>query len=182
MVFYFRNVMLGSNVYPLGPKYVRKVLELLIFVLCIVDFAVSIIVLTSAYCASRDTTACQDHTSMILMLAVWPGALFIAPLMGLVTVVLGPSGMLARMYAMWSRIACINSAMVLLSLFYFFSYYYNVPGSIYGMLVLPSSRFFQCLIVDQYIAHIERLRYTRGWDGLHTSLYKTQDNLQEVTI
>jgi hypothetical protein len=182
MLFYVRSVMLGSNASPLGPKYLRKLFELLIFVLCIVDFAVTIIVLTSAYCASDNTTDCKDHTSMILMLTVWPGALFIAPLMGLVTVVLGPSSTLARIYASWSRIACINSAMVLWSLFYYFSYYYNVPGSIYGMVILPSSRLVQCLIVDQYIAHIEKLRFTRGWDGLHTSLYKTQDNLQEVTI
>jgi hypothetical protein len=119
---------------------------------------------------------------MILMIAVWPGALFIAPIMGLVTVILGPSGTLARIYAMWSRIAGINSAMVVCSLLYYFNYYYNVPGSIYSMLILPSSRLVQCLLVDLYIAHIEKLRYTRGWDGLHTSLYKTQDHLQEITI
>ena len=179
-LFYVRNFMLGSNVYPIGPAYVRKILELLIFTMCIVDIALSIIVLTSAYCASSDATACTDHTSMILMVAVWPGALLIAPVMGLTTVVLGPSGTLARIYALWSRIAGINSAMVVWSMVYYFDYYYNVPGSIYFMLLLPGSRVFQCLFVDLYIAHIERLRYTRGWDGLHTSLFKTQDNLQDV--
>jgi hypothetical protein len=181
-LFYLRNFVLGSNVYPIGPKYIRKILELLIFVLCIGDLALAIIVLTGAYCASHDTTACSDHSSMILMITVWPGALFIAPIMGLVTVILGPSGTLARIYAMWSRIAGINSAMVVWSLLYYFNYYYNVPGSIYSMLILPSSRLVQCLLVDLYIAHIEKLRYTRGWDGLHTSLYKTQDHLQEITI
>jgi hypothetical protein len=33
----------------------------------------------------------------------------------------------------------------------------------------------QCLFIDLYVAHIEKLRYTRGWDGLFTSLFKTQD-------
>jgi len=182
VVFYLRNFVLGSNVYPIGPKYVRKVLELLIFVLCIVDLALSIIVLTNAYCASDNATACTNHTSMVLMVTVWPGALFIAPIMGLVTVVMGPSGTLARIYAMWSRIAGINGAVVTWSLVFYFNYFYNVPGSVYPFFVLLGSRLFQCLFVDLYVAHIERIRYTHGWDGLHTSLYKTQDNRQEVII
>lgn len=180
MLFYMRSFMLGSNIYPVGPKYIRNILEILIFVLCIIDIALSIIVLVSAYCASHDTTACTDHTSMILIVTVWPGALTIAPIMGLAMVILGPSGTLARMYALWSRIAGINSAMVIWSLVYYYDYFYTVEGSFYAMLTLPSSRAVQCVVVDLYIAHIEKLRYTRGWDGLHTSLFKTQDNLQEI--
>ena len=180
LFFYVRSFMLGANVYPVGPKYLHKVFELVLFLLCLVDLALSIIVLVSAFCASHDATSCSDHTSMILIILVWPGALTIAPIMGLIMVILGPSGTLARMYALWSRIAFINSAMVILSLVYYYDYYSNIANSYYPMLLLPSSRVFQCLVVDLYIAHIEKLRYTRGWDGLHTSLFKTQDNMKEV--
>lgn len=180
LFFYVRSFMLGANVYPWGPKYLHKVFELVLFLLCLVDMALSIIVLVSAYCASHDATSCSDHTSMILITLVWPGALTIAPIMGLIMVILGPSGTLARMYALWSRIAFINSAMVIWSLVYYYDYYSNIANSYYPMLLLPSSRVFQCLVVDLYIAHIEKLRYTRGWDGLHTSLFKTQDNMKEV--
>ncbi len=180
LFFYVRSFMLGSNVYPVGPKYLHKVFEPVLFLLCLVDLALSIIVLVSAFCASHDATSCSDHTSMILIILVWPGALTIAPIMGLIMVILGPSGTLARLYAMWSRIAFINSAMVILSLVYYYDYYSNIANSYYPMLLLPSSRVFQCLVVDLYIAHIEKLRYTRGWDGLHTSLFKTQDNMKEV--
>jgi hypothetical protein len=119
---------------------------------------------------------------MILIATVWPGALVIAPVMGLAMVILGPSGTLARIFALWSRIAGINSVMVVFVLVHYYDYFYNVSLSVFPMLLLPSSRALQCLIVDLYIAHVEKLRYTRGWDGLHTSLFKTKDNRQEITI
>jgi hypothetical protein len=50
------------------------------------------------------------------------------------------------------------------------------------MYALTGSRIFQCLFVDLYIAHVEKLRYTRGWDGLHTSLFKTDDSKNEIVM
>jgi hypothetical protein len=72
--------------------------------------------------------------------------------------------------------------MVVFVLVHYYDYFYNVSLSVFPTLLLPSSRALQCLIVGLYIAHVEKLRYTRGWDGLHTSLFKTKDNRQEITI
>ena len=36
----------------------------------------------------------------------------------------------------------------------------------YITLTLVLSRFFQLLLTDEYIAQIEAIRWTRGWDGL----------------
>ncbi|KAJ1406046.1 hypothetical protein B484DRAFT_456946 [Ochromonadaceae sp. CCMP2298] len=171
---------MGANVSPVGPRSVRALLEVLFLVLCIADIGIAVIVLVNSFCASENTTQCTNHTSMLLMILVWPGALIIAPVTGLATVILGPSGQLARIYALWSRIALINSAMVVLALVSYQDYFQNVPGGLYLMLVLPSSRGVQCVCVDAYIAHVEKMRYTRGWDGLHTSLFKTTDNRQEI--
>ena len=42
------------------------------------------------------------------------------------------------------------------------------------------SRFAQIYFIDTYIALVERMRSTGGWDGLHTSLYQAQDNTIEI--
>jgi hypothetical protein len=181
-LYYFKRFMLGCNVAPIGPKYFRKLFEFVVFVLCLSDLALWIIMLVGTYCASDNTTACNDHNALILVMSVWPGAFVIAPLTGLTAVLLGPSGTLARSYGLWSRLAAINNAVMIFLTVKYFDYYSNLPGSYYLIIAVTSSRAFQCTFVDLYIAHIERLRYTRGWDGLHTSLFKTKDNKKEIGL
>ncbi len=174
--------MFGSNVYPYGPNYVRKILELLFFVLSLADLALIVFILIDTYCLSPNATTCSDHQAWILILSVWPGAVLLAPITGLVAMFLGPSGALARVYALWSRLAGVNNVIILFFFLRYYDYFYASYGSIYPVLLLTSSRAFQCLFVDLYIAHVEKLRYTRGWDGLHTSLFKTKDNKQEIAV
>lgn len=174
--------MLGCNVYPYGPKYFRKLFEIAAFCLCISDLTFWVLILANTICASADTTACQDHTALIVVIMLWPGAFLVAPLMGLTAILLGPSGTLARNYALWSRLAAINNALMIFFTIEYLDFYSNAPGGVYFIIAVTSSRIFQCQFVDYYIAHIERLRYTRGWDGLNTSLFKTKDNKKEITL
>jgi hypothetical protein len=179
-ISYFFKFMMGGNAYPVGPKYFRPVYEALTFVMCLADLALWVLILINTWCASENSTLCQNHTSFYLVIGVWPAAFMLAPLLGISTVMLGPSGILARVYALYSRLAAFNNLAIILITFHFFSYYNNVDGSYYTIVALTASRAFQCLFVDLYIAHIEKLRYTRGWDGLHTTLFPTKDNKQEV--
>lgn len=181
-LFQIREFMFGGNAYPYGPTYLRQLFELVIVFLCMTDITLWIIILFNTYCASDNATDCSNHDALYLVVSVWPLAFVIAPLMGIAAILLGPSVTLSRVYALFSRLAAINNGLMILVMVRFIDYFYNnhVTGSIYTVIAVTGSRLFQCFFVDFYIAHIERLRYTRGWDGLNTSLYKTKDNKQEV--
>jgi hypothetical protein len=181
-LYYFKRFMIGSNVMPYGPKSFRKFFEIIAFFLCVSDMTLWIVMLINTICASDDATACDNHFALIIVMSIWPGAFLLAPLMGLSAIMLGPSGTLARSYALWSRLAAINNALMIFFTFKFFELYSNSPGSFYLIIAVTTSRVFQCQLVDLYVAHIERLRYTRGWDGLHTSLFKTKDNKKEISL
>ncbi len=56
---------------------------------------------------------------------------------------------------------------------------FEIKGNVY-VLIMSSSRLVQTCLCDYYIAHMERLRYTRGWDGLHTSQFPTKDLILTV--
>jgi hypothetical protein len=100
--------------------------------------------------------------------------------MGIIAMILGPSGKLSRLYAMWSRVAIINLLVIVRIIYDNISFFNNVKVSLYLCVYLFASRGFQVFMVDFYVAHIEKLRYTRGWDGIHTSLFKTKDNINEI--
>lgn len=51
-------------------------------------------------------------------------------------------------------------------------------GYLIGVLV--GSRVIQCYFVDYHVALIEKIRRTKGWHGLSTSLYVTEDTEQEL--
>lgn len=176
VLLFLSRYMFGGNVYPIGASYVRRILELIIFLLSIVDMVLGATICFEFYCVSADTTSCQDHTYLFLILAVFPFAIIITPLLGVTAVMLGPTATLTRIYAMWCRLAGVNNLIMLVVYVDYFSYFGNLVVSTYPLIVYTCSRAIQCLVVDQYIAHIEKLRYTRGWDGLNTSLFKTQDN------
>ena len=92
-----------------------------------------------------------------------------------------------KMYGVASHLAGIN---VILILYYYFLYssYFTLAGTLGGkyailpVVLLAASRIFQCLTIDNFIAHFESLRFTRGWDGLSTSLFKSKDNTKEIQI
>jgi hypothetical protein len=183
-LYYFTRFMCGYNTAPYGPKWFRKIFEFVVFILCLSDLCLWMIMLVNTYCASDNTTACTDHHALILVICVWPFAFVVAPLMGMTAVLLGPSGSLARSYGLWSRLAAINNSLMIFFTIKYYDYYSNLngPGSWYLIVAVSASRVFQCTFVDLYIAHIERLRYTRGWDGLNTSLFKTKDNKKEIGL
>ena len=104
----------------------------------------------------------------------------IAPLMGIVAMILGPSGKWSRLYAMWSRVAAINVLVIARVILENLDFFNTVKESLYLCIYLFGSRGVQVCLIDLYIAHIEKLRYTRGWDGIHTSLFKTKDNKNEI--
>jgi hypothetical protein len=181
-IHYITRFLFGFNVYPYGPRHFRKVFEFVLGFLCMSDLCLWGIALFDSYCASSNPTACKDHTSLLLTTLLWPGAFLIAPISGLATIILGPSSSLARVYAWWSRLAAINNLLLLQATIDFHTYYEFTTGSFYPVILISSSRLLQCLCVDLYVAHVERLRFTRGWDGLHTSLFKTRDNKKEIVI
>jgi hypothetical protein len=173
--------MFGGNVYPLGPRSVRRFLEVLLLVLSVADVALSAIICFEYYCISSNTTSCNDHTDLTLVIFVWPFAMMITPLLGIFAIMLGPSGTLTRIYAMWNRLTGVNNLIVMVVYLRYFKYLSSLAITTYPPILYTCSRGIQCLVVDQYIAHIEKLRYTRGWDGLHTSLFKTQDSKTVIT-
>ena len=94
--------------------------------------------------------------------------------------ILGPSVTLAKSYASWLRVTFINSAILIWVIIINYSQLFELQGQLYPFFILLSSRVFQMLTIDIYIAYIEKIRYTRGWDGLQTSLYKTRDRRIEI--
>lgn len=176
-VFFFTRFMVGYNIFPYGPTYVRRLIELPLFLLSLSDCILWVLILSTSLCVSNDVTKCTDHRAFNLMISLWPGAFILAPISGMIAIVLGPSSTLARIYAMFSRLAGINNLVLIAVVIQFSSYYLSIDQfSIWPVVALTSGRLFQTFMVDLYIAHIEKLRYTRGWDGLHTSLFKTRDN------
>lgn len=145
------------------------------------DLFSSAIVLIDSYClGSNDFDKCDKHDYFIWILTIWPLAIIITPLMGLIMMILGPSVTLAKSYASWLRVTFLNSALLIWVLIINYSELYQLQGQLYPFFILLSSRIFQMLTIDIYIAYIERIRYTRGWDGLQTSLYKTRDRRIEI--
>lgn len=87
-----------------------------------------------------------------------------------------------KMYSLASHLAGINVILVLVYYLQYSIYFYGGKYAILPIIVLVVSRLFQSLTIDNYIAHVENLRFTRGWDGLSTSLYKSKDNTKEIKI
>jgi hypothetical protein len=175
--FFFTRFMVGTNIFPFGPSYIRRVIELILFLLSLSDCMLWVLILSTSLCVSNDITKCENHLAFNMMISLWPGAFIIAPIFGMIAIVLGPSSTLTRIYAMFSRLAGINNLILIVVVIKYSTYYLSISKfSIWPVVALTSGRLFQTFAVDLYIAHIEKLRYTRGWDGMHTSLFKTRDN------
>jgi hypothetical protein len=175
--FFFTRFMVGTNIFPFGPSYIRRVIELILFLLSLSDCMLWVLILSTSLCVSNDITKCENHLAFNMMISLWPGAFIIAPIFGMIAIVLGPSSTLSRIYAMFSRLAGINNLILIVVVIKYSTYYLSISKfSIWPVVALTSGRLLQTFTVDLYIAHVEKLRYTRGWDGMHTSLFKTRDN------
>ena len=176
VLLFLSRFFFGGNVMPIGRPTVRRVLELMLLFFSFIDIGLGTIICFEYYCASGDSTTCHDHTSMYQILFMWPLALVITPIMGVTAIMLGPHANLTRIYASWARLAAVNNIIMAAVYIRYLSFFINLPISLYPPIIYTCTRMIQCLVVDQYIAHIEKLRYTRGWDGLSTSLFMTQDS------
>jgi hypothetical protein len=172
---YVKQICFGRNMSPHGPPVLRTLLGLLILCLSCVDLGLFVFVCVEFYCLWNIT--CESHLAVILPIIIFPGALLFSPLSGIVAVLLGPSGGLARIHACWSRLALISNAVVI-SIFVAKGRDNTTIAYIVGCLA--GSRVFQCAIIDLYISHIEQIRWTRGWDGLVTSLYADNDKKVDI--
>ena len=108
-----------------------------------------------------------------------------APVFGFYAIVLGPSGFLSRLHAGWLRLAFVSSCclLIIFSVFqriYLSAIYEGITFVYYLAVSVVCSRALQICFIDLYIAHVERIRWTRGWDGLCTSLYITEDNMMDL--
>lgn len=174
------NIFIGSNVYPVGPRSIKYLIELLIFCLSAVDLVLVSAITTFYFCLGPDPTACQEHQALLLMYTLWPGATIVAPVVGMVAIVIGPNVTLTRIYASWLRLSLISTIVTIVLYNYYSSYFILTFYVAYFVAGLSSSRFVQLLVVDLYVAHLERARYTRGWDGLATSLSSTKDHQIDI--
>lgn len=173
MTHYLELFFFASNVYPSGPSVlIRSGLSSIFFVLSVLDLFATIAICVEYFCIFN-TTTCNNHNGIILILCLWPGALLIAPIFGIVTSSLAPSVKFARAYAVWSRLASISNVTMVAIYVKFFS---NITVYVAGIIAyMAVSRVIQCVLIDIYIAHAEAIRYTRGWDGLCSSLFVTED-------
>ena len=170
-------LIFGSNIFPMGPPYSWKILAVALIALCCADIVAMGISFVDLYCVPTTTTSteCNNHDQLAIIIMVWPFAIILAPLSGIVAILLGPSAHLARIYCMFSHLAGINTIILLVTSLRNVAYITAEPMSIYPVFLLSCSRLVQCLLIDLYIAHIDRVRLTPGWDGLNTSLLSFPD-------
>lgn len=147
---------------------------------CLVDFTAGVGLSIQFACidifSTTSATSCSNTLPIIIPLVLWPpGAVIAAPFFGITAILLEPAPVLSRVYASWSRLAIISMALVVGLGIYGINtgQILAVSGTLIG--VLAGSRLLQCFLVDAYIALVEKIRWTRGWDGLSTSMYATKD-------
>ena len=125
---------------------------------------------------------------LLILNLVWPGAAFFSIFGGILVHSSELKTNQIRMYSSWSRLFVVP--ILLLTIFYF---YFNIQGlsvtetaqqkgmlliDIIGLMAL--SRALQIVITEQYIALVDRIRLTLGWDGLMTAIFMTKDSVRDV--
>lgn len=189
------RVIFGINVYPSGFRTVRRVIGVFLILLSFVNLgfcvfiAFNFISLSSSGASTCNSdsnnnngNSCNnfDYTLIVYFFPL-PLTTVIAPLVGMYAVLLGPSPRLCRIYGGWTRVSLITClAIVAIYIKNVNQLNYQNDLVAYGVVALVSSTVSQCWLVDLYVAHVERIRLTRGWDGLHTSLQVSKDNKKEI--
>jgi hypothetical protein len=160
-------------------RTLQQLLGFLILCLNVTDCTVIIAISFEYWCVWTNPTECADHTAVYLLLSLPPAAIVAAPMWGIATVCTGTSGSFARTYASWARLALVTACLILW-IFVERGRDYCNKFAVYFIILYLISRFAQIYFIDTYIALVERMRSTGGWDGLHTSLYMAQDNTIEI--
>ena len=150
------------------------------------------------YLCPHENSQCSPSESapyLLLMLLLWPGAVLFSTIGGIIILSSTLRGHTLRIYVSWSRLCTIPVFILFVLLFYFNGsrqQEYAYEGSdIYAKrdnltqvkvvsIILIVSRIVQIAIADQFVAHVERLRWTLGWDGLMTALFVTKDVRTEI--
>ena len=179
--FFGANLKLSGNLNKniVHIRTLQQLLGFLILCLNVTDCTVILAISFEYWCVWTNPTECADHTAVYLLLSLPPAAIVAAPVWGIATVCTGTSGSFARTYASWARLAMIT-ALFILWIFIERGRNYCNKFAVYFIILYLISRLVQISFVDTYIALVERMRSTGGWDGLHTSLYQAQDNTIEI--
>ena len=150
-------------------KLFQHSMTVLFFFFIFLDIGCTCFVSLNYWCVWGDRTTCDNHTGVILMQSFWPGALIMAPLMGLRVMILNSTGSVARQYVCWSRLACFNCLMMVVIYLKWTDNaktFLNIPV----LIAYAGSRLFQIFYFDSLIATGENKRTSRGWNGLYTSI------------
>jgi hypothetical protein len=172
------RIIFGSNVHARGPRFTRFVLSVFLFCCQIVDLSTVMII---AFVISLNNTTSVGNLPMNLNERQWlftfffipPLALVLPPFIGAYCILLGrTSTELCRVYANWNRLSLISVSIIL----FFTLNVLNSNTTYFPYLTgtLIACKVGQNFFVDHFIAHTESKRMSRGWDGLHTSLYPTR--------
>jgi hypothetical protein len=192
------RALCGANLRPSGRdygQYLRKIYSFFIILLCILEllcipllYTFGKIVLCNAY---DGDTNCDDKASLPYLLSItmcMPFALVYTPIAGII--IFSSSGMKTSYLKVFAAMVRVSFVNIILLTSYFLAFVSadlsvndrnSSPPNVTQDLIV----FYQCshmallLFTDQYIAFVERIRWTRGWDGLTTSLFVTQDNRKE---
>ena len=190
--------------------YARRGMNVLLFVLCCGDlclFTLVAIIGRLYLCPHTETyhgvqQQCLDSQSnpyILLLIFVWPGAVLFSSIGGITILTSRLRAHFLRIYVSWSRM-CFIPVLNFVVLFYSFNtkrlgvfFEKAVDSNDEGQgnaaqlrllvnvsIILTLSRVIQIAIAEQFIAHVERMRWTLGWDGLMTALFVTKDVRTEV--
>jgi hypothetical protein len=163
-----RYVSHSHNALPYTSPIYRKLAAMTLFTLIVVDIGFSCVISINFWCIWDNYTLCEDHTGFILGVVMWPGALTLTPIVGLLAVAVNPTGIFARHYVSWSRLAALS--LITLFTIYFYWYQQSPYSTLYFLLGMAVSRFGQLVIADRFIASHEALRTSRGWGGMFTNI------------
>mmetsp|Transcript_4500 Transcript_4500/g.15136 ORF Transcript_4500/g.15136 Transcript_4500/m.15136 type:complete len:428 (+) Transcript_4500:809-2092(+) len=170
---------LGSLLYPLyflaqsrnreqtGVGQNRSVLFWLTVLLCCTDMASTISILVFFSCVRHDRDNECRSPPIWISTSLYPFALMVAPLWGLIALTMGKATRMLRAYVSWTRLSTLNCFVLLVC---YFAYLNAVPRNlVFGILALWGLKVVEARLADQFIAELEARRTARGWGGLYTS-------------
>lgn len=191
--YLFNYAFLGVNILPYGDaKYVFPLLRVLVFLTSIIEGTCLFFISTFYIHIWNKSSSKLNSTALFLVLTIPPGAIFLNPILGVFTGLIGQSPALAKIYSAFSRSASISTLMVLM--IYVIKHKNLCSGAgdgqcIYGtsltlynalpcgfyVFAICVNKAAQLLITDLYVSHVENQRLSRTWDGLTSSLTPTTD-------
>ncbi len=180
-----QNVLFGINVYPVGGLTTKATISFFLSIMCMADFILLCFIYPQVASLTGNANRILDPSpEAVLWLLIWPLAVVISPILGFASSAIVGDVMLARVYSSWLKLSFINTS-ILIGLGYQ-SLSSNKDSTWESVTVYVWSQFaskvVQWLLCDLYVAHLENARWTRGWDGLSTSLYSSRDHDIDLNI